>query len=68
MTSDEDEWSDAADAFDMLDMLVYLLQGVEFIFNKHKTRIAEDILKVGKQPMSLLRNYFSLRTSPLFEW
>ena len=44
MTRDEDEWSDASDAFDMLDMLVYLLQGVEFIFNKHKTRIAEDIL------------------------
>ncbi len=44
MTRDEDEWSDAADAFDILDTLVYLLQGVEHIFHKHKNSIAEDIL------------------------
>jgi hypothetical protein len=43
LTSDEDEWNDVSDAFDTLDLLVYLIEGIEYIINQNNVRITEDI-------------------------
>ena len=44
VTQDEDAWIDGADAFDMLDDLVYLLVGVKHLIWKHDPGLANEIL------------------------